>query len=146
MPMLTQDEAHDIREAMRATVAQWTPNLTARPMLAPLPDAELALARLLVPAWRYKGRLLILAEVEQHGDARWLHVSFSMPRETPSHDDVFTVRRMFFRRDSLVLQLFPPMDEYVNLHHHTLHLWERLDGERLVPDVRRTETDGRVGI
>ena len=70
MPMLTQDEAHDIREAMRATVAQWTPNLTARPMLAPLPDAELALARLLVPAWRYKGRLLILAEVEQHGDAR----------------------------------------------------------------------------
>lgn len=146
MPMLTMQEAAEHRAVMRATVAQWTPNLAARPMLEPLPEREMELSRLLTPAWRYKKRLLILAEVEQHDGARWLHVSFSMPRETPSHDDVFTVRRMFFRRDSLVLQLFPPMDEYVNLHHHTLHLWERLDGERLVPDVRRTETDGRVGI
>lgn len=41
----------------------------------------------------------------------------------------------------VVLQVFPPKAEHVNLHPYCLHLWERLSGPRLVPDLRLTESD-----
>lgn len=92
-------------------------------------------------AWRGRG-LLVLADVGQRGDgspagtASWYHVSFSRTGRMPTYDDAALVRRAFFRPASVVVQVFPPESEHVNDHPYCLHLWERLNPPRLIPDLR----------
>lgn len=90
----------------------------------------------LQPCW-VNGPLVVLADAHTviEGE-RWLHVSFSRRLGIPTHADTTSVRRAFFRPDSVVAQVFPPVSEYVNVHPNCLHLWERLDGPRLIPDLR----------
>ena len=81
--------------------------------------------------------LAVLLSVAREGDGfMWLHVSTSRQDRTPSHDDLCAVKNQFIG-DRLAVQVFPPRSEYVNYHPHTLHLWSRLDGPRLVPDLRK---------
>jgi hypothetical protein len=89
------------------------------------------------PTWRM-GELLILATVQPSFEdgSEWYHVSYSFADRTPTHEDTCLVRRAMFRPTALVVAIFPPVDEYVNLHPHCLHLWQRLTGDRLIPDLR----------
>jgi hypothetical protein len=96
------------------------------------------------PVWQY-GALSISASIDERGGSEWLHVCFSKPDRVPTHDDLMLVRRTFFRRESVVVQVFPPADEYVNDFPYALHLWERLGEQRLVPDLR-TAHAGRLSL
>jgi hypothetical protein len=96
--------------------------------------------RVLQPFWRGVGRaegLMVLVSVDEHPDGHeWLHVSFSRQDRVPTYHDVAWVRKAFFRSEAVVVQVFPPEAEHVNIHPYTLHLWQRLGGERLIPDLR----------
>lgn len=82
--------------------------------------------------------LRVIATVSIEPDQRrWLHVSCSRSKRIPSHEDLLAVKELFVGRDRLALQVFPPADEYVNFHPHTLHLWCALTGERITPDFRK---------
>lgn len=95
--------------------------------------------------------LLILASILVHGEGTrkeaWYHVFTSYGDRDPTYADLAAVRAAMFRAGSVVVQVFPPAEEHVDLHPHTLHLWERLrPAHRLVPDLRTTEADGRRGV
>lgn len=66
----------------------------------------------------------------------WLHVSVAHTDRMPTYSLVAKVRRAFFLDEALVVQVSPPVAEHVDIHPYMLHLWQRLDGERLVPDLR----------
>lgn len=89
------------------------------------------------PSWR-AGDLLILATVQPAVDeSEWYHVSYSRQDRIPTHEDTLLVRRTMFKPDALAIAVYPPVDEYVNAHPYTLHLWQRLaPAGRLVPDLR----------
>lgn len=89
------------------------------------------------PAWRM-GALYVLTSVQPVADGTtWYHVSYSRQDQIPTHEDTCAVRKAFFRADALAVAVFPPVDEYVNIHPRTLHLWQRLLPEdRLIPDLR----------
>ena len=96
------------------------------------------------PGWDRAG-LHVLASVDPLNDERWLHVSFSRRDRIPDYEDMALIRRHFFRPESVAVQVFPPVAEHVNIHAHCLHLWERLDGPRLVPDLRRNDPAFDIG-
>jgi len=102
----------------------------------------------IAPVWISEDReLRVFATVEDKPDGHaWLHVSFSRVDRTPSYEETCRVRHAFFPADAVVVQVFPPIREHVNIHENTLHLWQRLDDERLVPDLRIVESDGSVGV
>lgn len=109
-------------------------------------NGPMAHSKVVQPIWLLgepEDPIHIQASVERKGDCLyWYHVSFKRQEDrTPSAEDVRRVREAMFRRSSVVVQVFPPRSEYVNLHAHVLHLWERLGGDRLIPDLREP---GRV--
>jgi hypothetical protein len=53
----------------------------------------------------------------------WDHVSVSTQGRCPTWQEMEFVRRMFFHDDEAVMQLHPPLADYVNDHPHCLHLW-----------------------
>jgi len=79
-------------------------------------------------------RVFLSVALERDGK-RWVHVSFSRRDALPNWEDVRAVKDLFIGKDKEALQVFPPEDEYVNLHPRTLHLWHCLDG-RVTPDFR----------
>lgn len=86
----------------------------------------------------YQGRAglrVFLSVMRERDGKRWLHVSFSRREKIPNWDDVRAVKDLFIGKDEEALQVFPPQDEYVNVHPRTLHLWHCIDG-RLTPDFR----------
>lgn len=96
------------------------------------------------PVYRY-GTLQIFATVQPAADeSPWYHVSYSRSDRVPDHDDTCLVRRVFFKPEALVLAVFPPTDEYVNHHQFCLHLWQRIGGARVVPDLR--VPGGSIGL
>lgn len=60
--------------------------------------------------------------------------------------DMCEIRARFFRHTDAVLHVWPPVDEHVNDMATCLHLWCRLDGTRVVPDLRAVDPDGRRGV
>ena len=56
-------------------------------------------------------------------DCGWDHVSVSTPARCPTWEEMETVRRMFFEPHETVMQLHPPLADYVNDHPFCLHLW-----------------------
>lgn len=124
--------AHPEQLQMLADVKPWLPDVGARkgwvgPTFNPA---------VLQPVWRYGKDLMVLMSVDRRPDGRWLHASFSRVGKMPDYRDMRSVRRGGFRAGVVVVHVFPPEAEYVNLHTTCLHLWERLDGPRLVPDLR----------
>lgn len=104
---------------------------------APLPTTDLKLAdgrvlRLMgkapvVPgalAWRTENRLAAPAGVEETPHGRLLHVSMSYSSRDPSWDDIKAVRAAFYPADVDVMMVLPKAEDYVNVHHHTFHLWQ----------------------
>jgi hypothetical protein len=77
--------------------------------------------------------LRVIVDCEPKNDgSQWLHVSVSRAGWTPSHADMHRVKNDFIG-NRYAYSVWPPEDQYVNIHAHCLHLWARWD-----------ETDGRV--
>lgn len=56
----------------------------------------------------------------------WEHVSVSVadrPKHTPSWPEMAWVKDLFWRPDEAVMQVHPPLADYVNNHEGCLHLW-----------------------
>lgn len=66
----------------------------------------------------------------------WDHVSVSpcnQKRKTcPTWEEMCAIKDMFFDHEETVMQLHPPVSEYVNIHPYCLHLWRPNDG-RIIP-------------
>jgi hypothetical protein len=77
------------------------------------------------PIYRIGALLVIDSDDQDFGDGqRWHHVSFSTRRRLPDWNEIKLVRTLFFPPDAEVIQVFPPVDEWVNTHAYTFHLWQ----------------------
>lgn len=59
----------------------------------------------------------------------WDHVSVSLPDRPPTWDEMCAIKRLFFRDDEWVVQYHPAKADYINHHHHVLHMWRPHDVE-----------------
>lgn len=73
-------------------------------------------------------RVLVDASIKAD-DQVWLHVSYSRKGWVPNHADTCKIKTAFIG-ERYAYAVFPPSDQYVNIHPNCLHLWARLDGER----------------
>ena len=79
------------------------------------------------------GGLRVIVDCEMKADGSpWLHVSVSRKSWTPTHEDMARVKRDFIGDDRYAYSIWPPKENYVNIHSHCLHLWARMD----TPDGR----------
>lgn len=78
----------------------------------------------------------VILRVEEHGGARWLHVSCSFVDRLPTWDHLRAVKDLFVGRDRKAISVLPCEAEYVNAHPFCLHLWSPLERDPL-PDFRR---------
>lgn len=59
----------------------------------------------------------------------WEHVSVhgefknANDQYTPSWDEMQLVKQFFWGDEDVVMQIHPAKSNYVNIHHHVLHLW-----------------------
>jgi hypothetical protein len=63
----------------------------------------------------------------------WDHVSVSLKDRCPTWDEMEWVRRQFFDKDDTVIQIHPPLKDYVNVCQNCLHLWRPLNAEIPLP-------------
>ena len=52
------------------------------------------------------------------------HISISCKERLPSYNEIKKARYELCKEVENMAQIFPKLDEYVNLHEFTLHLWE----------------------
>ena len=57
-------------------------------------------------------------------DAGHWHLSISCADRLPSYDELKGARYKYLPNVCYMAQIFPPTDEFVNVHPFTLHLWE----------------------
>lgn len=75
------------------------------------------------------GGLRVVIDCAQKSDGNtWIHVSASRKDWTPSHADMAQVKHDFIGDDRYAYSVWPPIEKYVNIHPHCLHLWARQDG------------------
>lgn len=66
------------------------------------------------------GRCNIIVSID---DGLW-HLSISTPSASPSYNEIKKARYKFLPPDITVAQIFPPEEEFVNLHPFCHHLWQ----------------------
>lgn len=101
---------------------------------APMPGGGKALAGLL-------GRARVICSIDRALGREWFHVSVSVRGDDgkpslPTWAELLDVRAALFKPDVVVVQVFPPADEWYSIA-DVLHMWQRIGGDRLVPDLRR---------
>ena len=142
MPLLTYEEGLEMQQRARTAV------LAVLPAGGPPKgfDGPFNMPGVVPPCWTWdKCRLIVSVDVAE--GQRWLHVSASGVKKLPTHWQLCRIRAAFFSPESVVVSVFPPESEYINHHPRVLHLWERLDGPRLVPDLRAVDdTIGALSI
>jgi len=52
------------------------------------------------------------------------HLSISTPDASPSYNEIKEARYRFLPNEVTMAQIFPPKEEFVNLHPYCHHLWE----------------------
>lgn len=57
-------------------------------------------------------------------DAGLWHISISRKDRLPSYDELKTIRYQFLPEVEYMVQVFPPKENFVNMHQFCLHLWE----------------------
>jgi hypothetical protein len=74
---------------------------------------------------RMCGCLIFVAQEPflRDGKLGW-HLSISHPRRLPTYAEMKRARYQFLPNNVDMAQLFPPTEEFVNLHERCLHLWE----------------------
>lgn len=71
----------------------------------------------------------------------WEHVSVSREDRTPTWREMEAIRRHFFKRDECVIQIHPPLDDYIDgswpggKSRFTLHLWRPTNAEIPRPPI-----------
>lgn len=66
------------------------------------------------------GRCNIIVSID---NGKW-HLSISTPSASPSYNEIKEARYMFLPNNITVAQLFPPKEEFVNVHPFCHHLFE----------------------
>lgn len=92
-----------------------------------------------------RGVFLIPSKVRGGEDLRiiadtgegWDHVSVSTKNRTPTWEEMDMVKRLFFKRDEVVMQLHVAVDDHINIHSHVLHLWRPTNGCIPMPPKNR---------
>jgi hypothetical protein len=74
----------------------------------------------------------ILKVIASDGEG-WEHVSVSLPRRTPSWNQMCFIKDLFWDKDECVVQYHPAETEYINNHEYCLHLWKPIHQEIPVP-------------
>lgn len=73
----------------------------------------------LIPSKIDGARLRVIASSE----GGWDHVSVSRVNRCPNWEEMSQIRHLFFKPDEYCVQYHAPVEEHVNVHSHTLHLW-----------------------
>ena len=68
--------------------------------------------------------LKVLASVERTPHGTLLHVSTSYDNRDPDWYEIRAIREAFFPLDLDAMMVLPRAEDYVNIHHHTFHLWQ----------------------
>ena len=69
--------------------------------------------------------LRLLATIDRTGRfGDRLHVSLSYHHRDPLWDEIKAARMAFFPSDVDVVMILPAVQDYVNVHEHTFHLWQ----------------------
>jgi hypothetical protein len=88
--------------------------------------------------FQIRGLSIISSGHCHEGDATagWEHVSVSLPKRTPTWEEMCYVKSLFFEPEECVIQFHPPESKYVNIASTCLHLWKKADGSfELPPEV-----------
>ena len=56
-------------------------------------------------------------------EAGW-HLSIAHPNRYPTYDEIKEARYKFLPNEATMAMLFPPKEEFINLHNNCFHLWE----------------------
>lgn len=67
-----------------------------------------------------QGRCTIMISV----DNGLYHLSISTPNALPSYKEMKEARYRYLPDDIYMAEIFPPRDEFVNLHPYVRHLWQ----------------------
>jgi len=73
-------------------------------------------------------RPLFIMASEGDRTTPWEHVSVSLKRHPPTWAEMCWVKSLFWNSDECVMQLHPPIGDYVNNVNTCLHLWRPHDG------------------
>jgi len=79
-------------------------------------------------------RVIVSIEELDDGCGVWLHASLSFTSSLPRWRDVKEVHQAFLG-DRPAVQLLAPRSHWVNVHEYTLHLFTRLDGDTVPPQM-----------
>jgi len=78
--------------------------------------------------------LYVIDSVSKESDGKlWQHVSLSRKSRLPTYDDIKLVKSLFIGDNKDAIQVFPKIENHVNIHPYCLHLWSCLEGSPL-PD------------
>lgn len=70
---------------------------------------------------KYKmGRCDIIVSID---DEKW-HLSISTPNALPSYKEIKAARYKYCPNNIYMAEIFPPKEEFVNLHPYVRHLWQ----------------------
>jgi hypothetical protein len=80
--------------------------------------------------------LRAIIDCSQKDDDRWwVHISISRQSRTPTHEEM-AAAKVSFLGNRYAYAVYPPVEQYVNIHAHCLHLWAVIDvGDgRILPE------------
>lgn len=66
------------------------------------------------------GRCIVMISID---NGKW-HLSISIKDAQPSYKEIKEARYKYLPNNITVAQLFPPKEEFVNIHPYCHHLWE----------------------
>lgn len=66
------------------------------------------------------GRCNVIVTID---DGKW-HMSISTPNASPSYREIKEARYKYIPDDVYMAQIFPPREEFVDIHPYCHHLWE----------------------
>jgi len=66
-------------------------------------------------------------------DGGWDHVSISLATKCPRWEDMEFVKRLFFKENEICWQYHVAVDDHINIHPYTLHIWRKHDFEMPLP-------------
>ena len=58
----------------------------------------------------------------------WEHVSVSLKSRTPTWEEMEYIKRLFWEDNDTVIQLHPPISQYINKCENCLHMWRKIGG------------------
>lgn len=87
--------------------------------------------------WHFRGCFVIVSK----DDGLW-HLSISRKNRLPSYYELKEARYCFMPDVQYAAQIFPPVDEFINVHQFCLHLWELSGGVTYSDDIRKVRRRG----